>query len=192
MKSWKNMTLGLALVGVSSLSSVAMAATYNIDPTHTSVVASWNHFGFSNPTADFSGVTGTLVFDEKSPAKSSVSVTIPVKTVDTHVKALTDEFMGKDYFDVAAHPEATFVSDKVTKTGDKTYDVSGKMTIKGITKEALLKVTLNGQGEHPMKKVPAVGFDAVTTIKRSDYDMAKYVPYVSDEVTLRITTEATE
>ncbi|WP_228729958.1 YceI family protein [Shewanella avicenniae] len=192
MKSWKNMALSLALVGVSSISTVAMAATYNIDPTHTSVVASWNHFGFSNPTADFSDVTGKLVFDEKAPEKSSVTVTIPTKTVNTHVQALTDEFMEKDFFDVKAHPEATFVSEKVTKTGEKTYDVVGKMTIKGITKEATLKVTLNGQGEHPMKKVPAIGFDAVTTIKRSEFDMAKYVPYVSDEVTIRITTEATE
>ncbi|QSX35424.1 polyisoprenoid-binding protein [Shewanella avicenniae] len=186
------MALSLALVGVSSISTVAMAATYNIDPTHTSVVASWNHFGFSNPTADFSDVTGKLVFDEKAPEKSSVTVTIPTKTVNTHVQALTDEFMEKDFFDVKAHPEATFVSEKVTKTGEKTYDVVGKMTIKGITKEATLKVTLNGQGEHPMKKVPAIGFDAVTTIKRSEFDMAKYVPYVSDEVTIRITTEATE
>ncbi len=192
MTSWKKMTLGLALVGVSSLSSVAMAATYNLDPTHTSVVVSWNHFGFSNPTADFRDVTGKLVFDDKSPEKSSVNVTIPVKTIDTGVKALTDEFMEKAFFNVAEHPQATFVSDKVTKTGDKTYDVTGKLTIKGITKEETLKVTLNGQGEHPMKKVPAVGFDATTTIKRSDFDMAQYVPYVSDEVTIHITTEATE
>lgn len=188
---FRKTSLALMLVA-GSLSMSAMAATkaYQIDPTHTSVVVSWNHFGFSNPTASFSDVSGTINFDEKNPAKSNVEVSIPVKTVDTRVPALTTEFMEAPYFEVAKFPTATFKSTKIVAKGGKKYDVEGQLTIKGITKPVVLHATLNKAGEHPMAKVPAVGFDASTVIKRTDFDLGQYVPYVSDEVTLEITTEA--
>ncbi|MFW8172023.1 YceI family protein, partial [Klebsiella pneumoniae] len=85
--------------------SQAAATEYSLDPQHTSVVIAWNHFGFSNPTAYISDVSGKLSFDKDNPEKSSVHVTLPVKTIDTHVKALTDEFLGKEYFDVNTYPE---------------------------------------------------------------------------------------
>ncbi|STT10822.1 polyisoprenoid-binding protein [Klebsiella pneumoniae] len=66
----------------------AAAKEYSLDPQHTSVVISWNHFGFSNPTAYISDVSGKLAFDKENPEKSSVNVTLPVKTIDAHVKAL--------------------------------------------------------------------------------------------------------
>ena len=163
----------------------------SIDPTHTSVIATWNHFGFSNPTASFSDVSGTISYDDDAPAKSSVNVTIPVKTVDTKVEALTEEFLNEaDYFDVAQYPTATFKSTKVTPKGDNKYDVAGDLTIKGVTKSVVFNAVLNKQGEHPMSKKPAIGFDASTVIKRTEFNMGKYAPYVSDEVTLTITTEA--
>lgn len=173
------------------LSTSVLAADYQLDPTHTSVVATWNHFGFSNPTASFSDVSGSLSFDDKNPEKSSVSVSIPVKTVDTRVPALTEEFLNEaDYFDVAKYPTATFRSTKVTAKGANQYDVTGELTIKGVTKPVVLHAVLNKQGEHPMTKKPAIGFNASTVIKRTDFNMGKYAPYVSDEVTLTITTEA--
>jgi len=188
---FKKANLALVILA-STISMGAMAATktYQMDPTHTSVVVSWNHFGFSNPTADFSNVTGTINFDDKAPAKSSVDVTIPVKTVDTHVPALTAEFLEADYFDVSKFPTATFKSTKVEAKGGKKYDVYGKLTIKGHSKNVVLHATLNKEGIHPMAKVPAIGFDATTTIKRSEFGLAKYVPYVSDAITIRISTEA--
>lgn len=186
----KKVTLSVAFAGFASLSASAMAETFQLDPTHTSVVVSWNHFGFSNPTASFSDVTGTLNFDDADATKSKVSVKIPVKTVDTRVPALTKEFLAKDYFDAEGHPQATFDSTKVVKTAVNEYDVTGKLTIKGITKEVVLHAKLNKEGEHPMKKKPTVGFDATTEIKRSEFGMGQYVPYVSDEVTIHITTEA--
>lgn len=173
------------------LSTSVLAADYQLDPTHTSVTATWNHFGFSNPTASFSDVSGSLSFDDKNPEKSSVSVSIPVKTVDTRVPALTEEFLNEaDYFDVAKYPTATFRSTKVTAKGANQYDVAGELTIKGVTKPVVLHAVLNKQGEHPMTKKAAIGFNASTVIKRTDFNMGKYAPYVSDEVTLTITTEA--
>ncbi len=179
------------MVAASLLSGAALAADYTIDPTHTSVVVSWNHFGFSNPTATFSDATGSISFDEKAPQKSSINVTIPVKTVDTKVAKLNEEFINEaDYFDVAKYPTATFKSTKVTAKGNNQFDVAGDLTIKGVTKSVVFNATLNGMGEHPMSKKPAIGFDASTVIKRTEFNLGKYAPYVSDEVTLTITTEA--
>ncbi|VTN73445.1 polyisoprenoid-binding protein [Klebsiella variicola] len=145
-------TVFLSLLALYIPVSQAAATEYNLDPQHTSVVIAWNHFGFSNPTAYIYDVSGKLSFDKENPEKSSVSVTLPVKTIDTHVKALTDEFLGKEYFDVKTFPEATFRSTKVESKGDNKYDVEGNLTIKGITKPVVLHATLNKQDMHPMVK----------------------------------------
>tara|TARA_B100000287_G_scaffold421507_1_gene462285 strand:+ start:3098 stop:3679 length:582 start_codon:yes stop_codon:yes gene_type:complete len=190
MNMFTKTKLGLTLVAALASGS-ALAQDFGIDPTHTAVIASWNHFGFSNPAASFSDVSGTISYDEKAPAKSSVNVTIPVKTVDTKVPALTEEFLNDaEYFDVAKFPTATFKSTKVTAKGDNKFDVAGDLTIKGVTKPVVFSATLNKLGEHPMSKKTAIGFDASTVIKRTEFNLGKYAPYVSDEVTLTITTEA--
>lgn len=170
--------------------AIAEPVTYKIDPDHTSVIASWSHFGFSNPTATFDDASGMITFDDENVSASSINVTIPVETVDSYVKKLTNEFMNEEYFNVDEYPEATFKSTKVEETGTDQFKVHGDLTIKGTTKPATFDVTLNKQGQHPMTEKQAIGFDATTTIMRSEFGIDKYVPNVSDEVTLRITTEA--
>lgn len=170
--------------------SQAAATEYHLDPQHTSVVFSWDHFGFSHPSADISDVTGKLVFDKDKPEQSSVDVTLPVKNIDTHVKKLNEEFMGKDYFDVKQYPQATFKSTSVVSKGDNKYDVQGNLTLKGITKPVVLHAVLNKQDMHPMVKKQAIGFDATTEINRSDFKLDKYVPSVGDKVTITLSTEA--
>lgn len=187
---FSHVKLGIALTAT-LFSTAALAQDYRIDPTHTNVIVTWNHFGFSNPSAYFSDVSGSLSFDPAAPAKASINVSIPVQSVDTKVPALNEEFLKEaEYFDVARYPTATFRSTQVTPTGDKTFDVAGDLTIKGVTKPVVFSATLNGMGEHPMSKKPAIGFDASTVIKRTEFNLGKYAPYVSDEVTLTITTEA--
>lgn len=183
-------TVLLSLITLYIPLSHADATEYSLDPQHTSVIISWNHFGFSHPTADISDVSGKIVFDKESPEKSLVNVTLPVKTINTHVQALTDEFLGKEYFDVKTFPEATFQSTHVEGKGGNKYDVEGNLTIKGITKPVLLHATLNKQDIHPMVKKQAIGFDVTGVIKRSDFKLDKYVPAVSDKVTITLSTEA--
>ena len=191
MMQYKKATIGLAMLsGLTALSATAEPMQYNIDADHTSVVASWEHFGFSHPTATFDDASGVITFDDENPQASSISVTLPVATVDSYVEKLTEEFLGKDYFNTDAYPDATFKSTKVVATGDNSFEVHGDLTIKGTTKQVMFEATLNKQGEHPMTKKQAIGFDAHTTIMRSDFGVDKYVPNVSDEVMLRITTEA--
>lgn len=191
MSLLKKITLPL-LVSTAVYSQFSAAATesYAMDSGHTSVVVSWTHFGFSHPTADLSKITGNIDFDSAHVSQSRVDVTIPVDSIYTHVDKLTEEFKGADYFDVAKYPTATFKSTKVVSTGKNKMDVYGDLTIKDITKPVILHAVLNKQGMHPMVKKQAVGFDASTTFKRSEFRLDKYVPAVSDEVKLTISTEA--
>ena len=91
--------------------------TYKMDPGHTMVLFSWNHFGFSNPTANLGLGTGTIVFDDKDPSKSSVDVTLPLANLDTHVSALDEHLKKPDFFDADKYPTVTFKSTKVQAAG---------------------------------------------------------------------------
>lgn len=190
MKSFKVLSLGLA---VAAISSISMAATvdYKIDPTHTATVFNWNHFGFSTPSANFTDIQGVISVDNAKPANSSVNVTIPVSSVNTNVPALDKEFQQEAWFNAAKFPNITFKSTKVETKDKKHFKITGDLTIKGVTKPVVLDAVLNKQGEHPMAKVPAIGFNATTTFNRSAFGIGNYVPNVSDKITVNITTEAT-
>jgi len=187
---FKKLLLTAALVAASA-NVLAAGVTYKLDPTHTNVLASWNHFGYSNPYANFGDVEGTLVYDVADVAKSSVQVTLPLSGLNGFSPKFNDHLRSADIFDIAKFPAATFKSTKVESVGNGKLKITGDLTIKGITKPVVLDATLNKASDHPMKKVPAIGFDATATIKRSDFGLGLYAPMVGDEVTLRITTEAT-
>ncbi|MBW3550505.1 MAG: YceI family protein [Proteobacteria bacterium] len=179
-------TLALAFAG----SAAAAPITYTIDPNHTDVIASWNHLGFSNPIAHFGDVQGAITFDPDNVGQSSVEVTIPLSGLESHVEAFDEHLRSGDFFDAEKYPEITFKSTRIEAAGDDKLRVWGELTIRDTTREVLLDTSINQIGEHPMAKRPAAGFDAVTTIKRSDFGVDMYAPNVSDEVTIRITTEA--
>ena len=182
----------VALAGLLATAGTAVAApvTYKLDPTHTDVLFTWNHFGYSNPSANLNNADGTVVYDEKDPSKSSVEVTLPLSGLDTFVPKLDEHLKSKDFLDAAQFPNITFKSTKVAGAGKGKLTVTGDLTVHGVTKPVTLDVTVNKVGDHPMLKVPAAGFDAVATIKRSDFGVGAYVPNVSDEIKIRITTEA--
>src|SRR5580765_4789695 len=181
--------LPIALLSLLAVAGSANAADYKIDPNHTMVLASWNHMGYSNPSANFGGATGTIRYDEKAPEKSTVEVTIPIDQINTFVPELDEHLKSADFFDVQKYPTATFKSTKVTMK-DGHLKVIGNLTLHGVTKPVTLKAKLNKVGIMEMMKVPAIGFDASTTISRSAFGIAKGVPMVGDEIELRITTEA--
>ena len=175
------------------VAAIAVASgTYKLDPTHTDVLAQWNHMSFSNPTAHFGTVDGTLVYNADDVSQSSVEVTLPLSGLNSFTAKFDEHLRSADFFDAATFPVATFKSTKVEAAGTNKLTVTGDLTIKDQTKPVVLDVTVNGAGQHPMMKVPAVGFDATTTIKRTDFGVGAYAPNVSDEVKLRITTEATQ
>lgn len=181
----------LVLAGLlgAAVSVQAAPVTYKLDPGHTMVLFSWNHFGYSNPTADFGLGEGTLVFDEQHPANSSVEVTLPLTNLDTHVPALDEHLKKPDFLGADKYPVVTFKSTAVQPLGGNKFKVSGNLTVHGVTKVVVLAATLNKVGPHPMSKAQSIGFDATASIKRSDFGVGAYVPNVGDELTIRITTE---
>jgi polyisoprenoid-binding protein YceI len=181
----------LALAGLlgAAVSVQAAPVTYKLDPSHTMVLFSWNHFGYSNPTADFGLGEGTLVFDEQHPAASSVQVSLPLAMLDTHVPALDKHLKEPDFFNADKYPVVTFKSTAVQPLGGNKFKVTGNLTVHGVTKVVVLDATLNKIGPHPMSKAQSIGFDATASIKRSDFGMGAYVPNVSDAVNIRITTD---
>lgn len=166
------------------------AITYKIDPNHTQVLASWSHFGFSNPVANFGEAKGAIVYDADDVSASSVQVTLPLSGLQAFVPAFNEHLRSADFFEAETYPEVTFKSTRVEAAGEDGLKVTGDLTIKDITRPVVLDVTLNKAAEQPMAKRQAIGFDATTTVKRSDFGLGKFAPNVSDEVTLRITTEA--
>lgn len=169
------------------------AVTYTFEPQHTQGVIRWNHLGFANPTAQFNTVEGTLDFDAADPTHSSVVVTIPLTSMSTGVPDLNDDFRSSDFFDFAKFPTATFKSSKVEKgAAPGTLKVAGDLSLHGITKPVVLDVTINKIGTNPRNKVATVGFEAMATLKRSDFGLGLYVPQVSDEIQVHITAEAAE
>nr|WP_314370025.1 YceI family protein [uncultured Acinetobacter sp.] len=187
---FKTLSLGLAAAIASSV-ILAAPVDYKIDPTHTATVFSWNHFGFSTPSANFTDIQGTIKVDNAKPANSSVEVTIPLSSVNTNVVALDKEFQEEAWFNAAKYPNITFKSTKVETKDKKHFKITGDLTVKGVTKPVVLDAVLNKQGEHPMAKVPAIGFNATTSFNRSAFGIGNYVPNVGDKITVNITTEAT-
>lgn len=177
-------------LGLAATAAQAEPMTYTIDPTHTDVIAQWNHFGFSNPTAHFGQVEGTITYDADNVAASSVQVTIPLSGMNSYSADFDAHLRNEDFFEAETWPEATFKSTSVAAAGEGKLTVTGDLTIKDITREVVLDVTVNKVGPHPMSAQPTAGFDATAQIKRSDFGLGLFAPHVSDEVSLRITTEA--
>lgn len=182
-------TLLAIVLATAGFAVFATPVTYKLDPNHTIVLASWNHFGFSNPVAHFGQVDGTLVYDADNVAASSVQVTLPLAGLDSFVPKFDEHLRSADFFDAEKFPDITFRSSKVEAAGDNKLKVTGDLTIRDITRPVVLDATLNKRGDRQGR--PAIGFDASTTIRRSEFGVGLYVPNVSDAVTLRISTEAT-
>lgn len=184
----KRLALAAALTFFAASASAA-PVTYEMDPDHTQVLASWSHFGFSNPVANFGEADGAIVYDAENVSASSVEVTLPLSGLNAFVPDFNDHLRSADFFAAEKYPQATFKSTKVQSAGKDKLKVTGDLTIKGVTKPVELDVSLN-KAAMGRNDQPRIGFDASTTIKRSDFGLGKYVPNVSDKVTLRITTEA--
>ncbi|MBN8180879.1 MULTISPECIES: YceI family protein [Roseibium] len=179
--------LALSLVAGTAL---AEPVAYDFDKSHANLAFSYNHLGYSTTEGRFGEWEGTLLIDKDTPANSSIEFTIDVGSLDTFWAERNAHFLSADFFDAEKFPEATFKSTKVEKTGDNQLEVTGDLTIKDITKPVTLTVDVTALGEHPMAKKEAAGFAVSTVLKRSDYGMDMYVPYVGDDITVTFHSEA--
>lgn len=168
------------------------ADVYKLDPNHTNVTWTTNHFGFSNQSGKFPNIEGVIIIDEDNPQKSSVKVTINTYDLSTGLPEFDTYLKTSDFFDVQNYPTAEFVSTSVATFGRSGARVNGNLTLMGITKYVTLDVKLNKKGINPINRKQAIGFTATTKIKRSDFNLKFGLPGVSDEVTLNIAAEGTK
>lgn len=166
------------------------AESLHIVSRHSAVVFQWNHFGYSNPVARFEKIEGRLMLDEKDMTKSSVTVKLALDGLRTGVDALDEHLKTATFLDAANYPDITFTSTAVEKGAMDRLKIAGNLVVRGVSRPVVLNARINKIGTDPASKAVKAGFDADVMIRRSDFGVDKFVPSVSDELTVRITLEA--
>ena len=180
-----------AAVVATAIAAPAFAeqVVYTIDDHHTYPRFSYSHFGYSKQLQRFNKTSGTVTLDADAKT-ASVDIVIDMTSVDTGYDTLDEHIQAKDFLDTATYPTATFKSTKVNFKGDAPSTIDGELTMKGITRPVTLTITSFQTMPHPMANKPAIGANATTTVKRTDFNAGKHAPAVSDEVTIDIALEA--
>ena len=182
----KKNLLSAALAAVLGLAGApVLAETWTADTSHSAVGFSVRHMMVSNVKGAFNKFTATVEGSPADPASAKINATIEVASVDTREPKRDEHLRSADFFDAAKHPQMTFVSTKVEKVSATKAKVTGNLTLRGVTKPVTLDVDFHGAGAMNGGK-PTVGFEAETTIKRSDFGVSMGIPFVSDEVELKI------
>ena len=167
-------TLGLALTAgfapqeVRPLTTPAAAATYKIDPVHSTAIFRVHHLGAGQFYGRFNDVQGTFTFAERSNAGLSFDVTIPIESVDTNNDDLDQHLKSPDFFNARDFPEMTFKTSSARKVNEHTYEISGGLTIHGVTQPITTEVTWTGT---KASRGVRCGFEAIFEVKRSDFGM---------------------
>ena len=178
--------------------AAATAATWDLDPAHTSVQFSVRHLMVSNVRGEFGKVSGTVQADEADPTRSKIEAEIDAASIDTRIEKRDTHLRSADFLDVAKYPKITFVSTKIEAAGAGHFKVSGDLTLHGVTRPVVLDV----EGPTPEIKDPwgktRAGAQATTKINRKDFGInwnqaldAGGVA-VGDELTITIDVEATK
>ena len=189
MNNLRKIAATFALAAALAAPAVAAPETYVLDSAHSFPRFSYNHFGYSTQVSRFNKTTGKIIYDKEAKT-ASVDIVIDATSVDSGFPVFNEHLRGEDFFDTAKYPTATFKSTKVVFEGDKPSAIEGNLTIKGITKPVTLTVTSFHAMPHPMKKKDAIGANAFTTVKRSDFNAGKYAPNVGDEIRIDLGVEA--
>lgn len=185
----KKFLIAAALI-LFAVPAYAAPENYSFDKAHTQILFNVSHLGFSHSWGEFLEYDGAIVFDEENPENSSVEVTIYTAGIDMDDKKWDEHLTGADFFHVEKYPEMTFKSTAIEITGDKTADITGDLTLLGVTKPVTLETTFNKAGEFPMGDLYKAGFSATAKIKRSDFGMDYGLPAVGDEVNIVLEVEA--
>ena len=189
MQKLSKLTAALVLASAVAAPALAAPETFMVDGTHTFPRFSYSHFGFSTQLSRFDKTSGKVVLD-KAAKTAVVDIVIDTKSVNTGYTTFNEHIQGEDFLDTTKFPTATFKSTKVIFEGDKPAKIEGNLTLKGVTKPVTLTVTDFKAMPHPMLKKDAIGANAFTVIKRSEFNAGKYAPNVGDDVRIDIAIEA--
>lgn len=169
-------------------SASAAVETYKADPAHSSVGFTVRHF-FTKVPGSFTKFEAAVTVDRDNLEHSSISATIQAASIDTQNEKRDQHLNSADFFDTAKFPTLTFKSKSWKKTGDDTYDVTGDLTIKDITKEVVLQVKSLGFGPG-MRGAQLSGWEATTKLDRRDFGLTYGPGVVGNDVDVSINVEA--
>jgi len=166
----------------------ARADAYMVDPIHSTGVFRIHHFNAGYIWGLIAGPTGEFVYDPADPSKLSFNVSVPLANLDTHNERRDNDLRGPDWFNAKQFPTIDFKSTSVKKTGDTSYEVTGDLSLHGVTKSITLTMEMTGTGKGMMGETRA-GFESTFTIKRADFDMKAMPKGVGDDVTITVALE---
>lgn len=173
--------------------AVAQAGTWQIDPKHTAAQFSVKHLGVSTVRGAFSKVSGSVTHDPSDPSKDSLEASIDTSSVDTRVEMRDNDLKSPHFFDVQKYPAITFKSKSVKSIGSGKLQMTGDLTMHGVTKEVVLDVDgPSAPIKDPMGGGQRIGASATTKINRQDFGISGAPGVVSDEITITIDTELTQ
>ncbi len=181
--------LVVSMLLVAGTSQAVAADTYTIDATHTWPMFEVNHLGFSTQRGRFNKTSGKITLD-RDAKKGAIEAVVDVNSLDMGFEKWDAHMKSEDFFNAEKFPTMLFKSDLLKFDGIRLTGAEGTLTLLGVTKPVKLSVTQFKCGEHPMNKKPMCGAEVVTTIKRSEFGMTKYVPAVGDEVKISFPVEA--
>ncbi|WP_371397841.1 YceI family protein [Fretibacter rubidus] len=154
---------------------------YSLDPTHASLTFRISHFGVSDYLGRFNTIDGTLDFDEANPEAAKMVLTAQVDSLDVNNDSFAETLIGESWFDASAHPEARFVLNGITQTGQDRATATGELTLKGVTNPVTFDVRFIGAINNPLTRKYTLGFEAKGSIKRSDYGITRLLSVAGDK-----------
>lgn len=179
----------VALVGLPSAArSGQVAEGYSVDPVHSSAVFRIKHLNISYFYGRFNDVNGTVSFDAANPQSSTMEVEIKTDSVDTHNDKRNGHLKSPDFFNAAKFPTMSFKSKTFAKSGESAFDVTGDLTMHGVTKPLTVKLEKTGAGSTPMGE--RIGFETTFTVKRSDFGITFMPDGLGEEVRVTVSLES--
>ncbi|MEJ6398023.1 YceI family protein [Yoonia sp. 208BN28-4] len=184
-----------AILSAAALPALAAPEAYTFNESHSQALFTYDHAGFSTTFGMYSGFGGDIMFDAEDPANSTVSVTFPASEMITGWDGRSQHFLQSgDFFKLGEFPDVTFESTSIEVTGETTANITGDLTLNGVTKSVVLETVLNQMTEEypfpPYQGRKAMGLDATTTLMRSDYNLGMFTPFIPDEIPVTISIEA--
>lgn len=163
---------------------------YHFDKSHTNIMWHISHIGFSKSMGQFMDYDGQIILNHDNPDQSSVKITIKTASIMTGQAEFDAHLKSADFFDVEKYPTASFISTKVADIEGDKATVEGNFTLLGITMPLTLKVRFNKRAMDIKTNKMRSGFSVKTTLKRSLWGMTNYLPFIGDDVLIRIEAEA--
>jgi len=193
---WIHVTMAVVLVTAAAAPATRAADVYNLDQSHFSIVFSVSHMNMSYTYGIFRQAQARVILDRENPASTQFQMTIKADSIDTNNPSRDTRLKGPDFFDTASFPDVTFQSTTVVLDNRPqhgiVYQVTGNLTMHGVTRQIMLPIQLLGEGPGPDGQGQHAGFITQTELKRSDFGMTKFLEnnVVGDAIGITISFEA--